>query len=289
MDKAPPRIRTTRPLPFNALTAEDFERMCFWLVKREGFDSAEYLGEAGSDQGRDIVASCDGRRFVFQCKRVRRFGPKAVEAEIAKLRQLPSSEQPDEIVFVVSRAMSPKARKMARDLWGKARCHFWTGAELDERTKRHPNIVAEFFDLGVQSGGLKDTSFEPAKRPTPSYPDVATRKLAEALESAYRERAELSSSGRDTTAVTQEILGLRRRLREGAQLKAGDFLLDGRFQLLETIGQGGFGQVWKAFDGSTRQLVAVKVLHGQHTGDQSRCDRFFRGARQMAKLGVCCA
>ncbi|MEM7353288.1 MAG: SUMF1/EgtB/PvdO family nonheme iron enzyme [Acidobacteriota bacterium] len=127
------------------------------------------------------------------------------------------------------------------------------------------------------------TGEEPT-RPTPTYADDATQQLSETLDRAYRSKAELEAAGDDTSAVTEEILSLRRRLREGAQLKAGDFLLDGRFQLLEMIGQGGFAQVWKAYDQTRRALVAVKVLHGQHTGDASRRERFFRGARQMAQL-----
>ncbi len=121
-------------------------------------------------------------------------------------------------------------------------------------------------------------------RPTPSYPDRETRELSESLRQAYRRKADLSASDRDTKEVIEEILRLRRRLRQGAQLKAGDYLLHGRFLLLEEIGQGGFGQVWKAYDERDLAVVAVKVLHGQHTGDLSRRERFFRGARQMAQL-----
>ncbi len=92
------------------------------------------------------------------------------------------------------------------------------------------------------------TGEEPA-RPVRSYPDAETRELSEALDAAYRRRAELDAAGEDTAAVVEEILDLRRRLRQGAQLKAADYLLDDRFQLLEKIGRGGFAQVWKAFCG----------------------------------------
>ena len=123
-----------------------------------------------------------------------------------------------------------------------------------------------------------------ARPPKPAYPDDATRELSESLDEAYRRKADLSAEGRDTTQVLEEILSLRRRLRQGAKLKAGDYLLDGRFQLLDEIGHGGFAQVWKAYDVKSRSQVAVKVLHGQHTGDRSRRERFFRGARHMARL-----
>ncbi len=128
------------------------------------------------------------------------------------------------------------------------------------------------------------TGESPAERPTPSYPDDATRELSESLDVAYRRKAEISAAGDDVTEVVDEILALRRRLRQGAQLKAGDYLLDGRLQLLEKIRHGGFAQVWKGYDERSRAMVAIKVLHGQHTDNQNRRDRFFRGARQMARL-----
>ncbi len=121
-------------------------------------------------------------------------------------------------------------------------------------------------------------------RPQPAYSDDATRDLSERLEEAYRRKAELSAEGRDTTHVVEDILALRRRLRQGAQLKAGDYLSEGRYQLLKKIGHGGFAQVWKAYDCHGRVVVAIKVLHGQHTEDRSRRERFFRGARHMARL-----
>lgn len=77
---------------------------------------------------------------------------------------------------------------------------------------------------------------------------------------------------------------MRSQIREGPQLQAGDFLLDGRYQLLETLGSGGFAKVWKAIDMKPHELVAIKVLHGQHADDRSRRERFFRGARKMAAL-----
>ena len=71
-------------------------------------------------------------------------------------------------------------------------------------------------------------------------------------------------------------------------LHPGDLLADGRFELHETAGEGGFATVWKTWDHDANdggeRLVALKVLHGHHGKDLSRRERFFRGARQMAKL-----
>ncbi len=118
----------------------------------------------------------------------------------------------------------------------------------------------------------------------PRYQNERMRELSEALEVAYQREEELLITGQDATAARSEILDLRRKLREGGQLRAGDFLLNGRFRLIEFLGRGGFATIWKGFDRQRRELVAIKVLHSQYADDKTRRERFFRGARRMAAL-----
>ncbi len=159
MTTRPPVTRTTHILPFERLSPLDFERLCLWLVRREGYEDAEHLGAAGGEQGHDVVAWRGGRRVVFQCKRVDRLDPGGAEKEIEKLRSLLLEGRPDDVVFVVSTAVSVTTRDRARAAWGnRGSCDFWAGAELDERVKRYADILHEFFDLG--SEGLK--TLEPA-------------------------------------------------------------------------------------------------------------------------------
>ena len=61
-----PITGTTHTLPFDKLSPHDFERLCLWLVEREGYERAEHLGAAGSEQGRDIVAWREGALWAFQ-------------------------------------------------------------------------------------------------------------------------------------------------------------------------------------------------------------------------------
>jgi len=124
----------------------------------------------------------------------------------------------------------------------------------------------------------------PHARPTPSYNDEAFRTLSHRLEEAREHRLQLRRSGQDTIHVDREIIDLRRQLREGGRLRAGDSLNDGRYLLLEVIGRGGFAVVWKAFDQNKNTLVAIKVLHSELAGDTTRRERFFRGARVMQQL-----
>ncbi len=138
----------SHPLPFEKLAPLEFERLCLWLVRREGYERAEHLGEAGSEQGRDVLAWKDGQRVVFQCKRVLAFTAAGAKKEIEKLRALPLEEQPHELVFVVSKTVSADLRAAIRAAWGdEESCQFWVGNELDERVKRHPEILREFFQV----------------------------------------------------------------------------------------------------------------------------------------------
>ena len=110
-----PRVTgSNHPLPFGALSPREFERLCHWLVCREGYENVEWLGASGRDKGRDVVAWRDGVRVVFQCKRVKAFRGTDAEKEIEKLRALPVAQQPGELIFVVSCDVSADTREAAR-------------------------------------------------------------------------------------------------------------------------------------------------------------------------------
>ncbi len=104
------------------------------------------------------------------------------------------------------------------------------------------------------------------------------------LKELNQERIRLKKSGMDTTQIDQERIDLKRKIRYGIYLEPDDYLDNGRYQLAERIGVGGFAEVWKAWDSQSERFVAIKVLHAQYCRDQTRLERFFRGARQMAKL-----
>ena len=100
-----------------------------------------------------------------------------------------------------------------------------------------------------------------------------------------RKRSYLISSEPVPAELTEQILALKRQLRSGPDLTEGDVLGE-RYQLVKRLGAGGFATVWGAWDRQDEKPVAVKVLHGQFARDETRKERFFRGARIMAGLNV---
>ena len=58
----------------------------------------------------------------------------------------------------------------------------------------------------------------------------------------------------------------------------------GRYEIIEKLGQGGMGTVYKAFDPLLTRIVAVKVISGQLDDNLEQRERFFREARAAAQM-----
>ena len=64
----------------------------------------------------------------------------------------------------------------------------------------------------------------------------------------------------------------------------GRDLLNGQFQILQKIGSGGMGSVYKALQPEMNRMVAVKILHPKLAGRSDLVSRFRREARAMSHL-----
>ncbi|WP_437520068.1 protein kinase [Sorangium sp. So ce726] len=161
-----------------------------------------------------------------------------------------------------------------------------TGSTIENQRVNSPqrNAIAANVTDGSRGAFRTSGTSQAATGTVPTYPDAETRLLSEKLVTTQARKRRLQEHGANTAEVEQEILDLKRRLREGGQLKPGDSLGDGRYLLLDVLGRGGFATVWRAHDATRNEVVAIKVLHSNLTGDRVRLDRFKRGARIMQKL-----
>ena len=74
----------------------------------------------------------------------------------------------------------------------------------------------------------------------------------------------------------------RRTIRIVVSLKAGQKLT--HYEIIESIGKGGRGEVFRARDTKLDRNVAMKVLPQGLTLNQERVNRFERGAKLVAAL-----
>src|SRR5262249_32253051 len=75
------------------------------------------------------------------------------------------------------------------------------------------------------------------------------------------------------------------RVREARQTTTGsDMRQMGKFQVLERIGLGAFGAVWKARDTELGRIVALKIPHAGLLASPAHRERFYREARAAAQL-----
>src|SRR5882724_9117438 len=64
----------------------------------------------------------------------------------------------------------------------------------------------------------------------------------------------------------------------------GRDILNGQFKILQKIGSGGMGSVYKALQPEMNRMVAVKILHPKLANRKDLVSRFRREARAMSHL-----
>jgi serine/threonine protein kinase len=84
-------------------------------------------------------------------------------------------------------------------------------------------------------------------------------------------------------ALPEELVAVAHSCRSAAGLRAGCGRL-GQFELLEELGMGSFGHVFRARDTKLGRTVAIKMLRAGGLASREEIDRFLREARSAAQL-----
>ncbi|HEX5063332.1 MAG TPA: protein kinase, partial [Kofleriaceae bacterium] len=101
---------------------------------------------------------------------------------------------------------------------------------------------------------------------------------ASALDAAARSDTAVGSSDSSRRAPTED-----RRISDSNQAWLGK-IVDGRYRVLEVIGRGGMGVVYRVEHLRMGKVAAMKVLHRDLAGDPDVIGRFEREAAAISKL-----
>jgi serine/threonine protein kinase len=122
----------------------------------------------------------------------------------------------------------------------------------------------------------KDATLASVRTPSSHSPDEHTATFAGDL----HEQSEEAAIGQQAQSnAASEVLALL-----GAPQKSGSLGRIGHYEMLEVLGSGGFGTVFRAFDETLQRVVAVKVLAPQIAATSPARRRFLREARSSAAV-----
>lgn len=150
----PPVDTRIQELPFGELEWEDFERLCLRLVRIEReVEHCQLYGTRGQDQeGIDLYAKrVSEKYFVYQCKRVKGFGPASIKAAVDKFLEGEWVSKTDTFVLCTSESMVPTERsneiEVQRKILNKEGIRFvsWDKETLSAKLKDLPKLVDDFF------------------------------------------------------------------------------------------------------------------------------------------------
>lgn len=106
------------------------------------------------------------------------------------------------------------------------------------------------------------------------------------LVTGLRRSTEVNPQG--TEPVPESLLSVARLARDAADsglaLVAGEARRLGKFELLEELGSGSFGHVFRARDVELDRMVAIKILRSGALASEQDVDRLVREARSAAQL-----
>jgi serine/threonine-protein kinase len=88
----------------------------------------------------------------------------------------------------------------------------------------------------------------------------------------------------DSAAFADELRALAEPTHDSPKDEWLDVVVDGRYRVLERIGHGGMGAVYKVVHTQINKIAAMKLLHSSLVGDKELLKRFHREAEAISRL-----
>ena len=110
------------------------------------------------------------------------------------------------------------------------------------------------------------------------------QRIQEEIDEIELKRDQEFESGENLRKYEEELAGRREELERGPPLQKGVTLYDNRFHLVQQIGEGLHGTVWRALDRENSEWVALKILRGIHGDGSEVRTRFSIAAKTLGHM-----
>jgi restriction endonuclease/calcineurin-like phosphoesterase family protein len=155
-------------LEWSKLNSSDFERLCFKLVSKEGFENVKLYAGSG-DRARDIVAeyfadvggSTEVFKFMIQCKRIISRKTLGI-SDISSLKNWMDSNHGFQRALIITSAdVSPDTRDWLDgiNMKNNYKIDIWDKTELEKRITKHHPLLNEYF--GIMPSGKQAGDYSP--------------------------------------------------------------------------------------------------------------------------------
>ncbi|MBS1592853.1 MAG: hypothetical protein JST90_00920 [Bacteroidetes bacterium] len=151
--------QTVLPIHFEDRSGNEFERLAFAYVARcKEWEKIEWLGQTGSDGGRDIWGEIDGDSYCYQCANYKSLVYKKASDDIDKL--IAGGTIPKHFTIICGGRVSGDMRQSITTYAvakGITSCEVWSGVEFEEKLRRDtPELIKRF----IKGEAFPDTPSE---------------------------------------------------------------------------------------------------------------------------------
>lgn len=141
--------KSVHPIHFEDRSGNEFERLVFaYLFREKNWDTLEWIGQSGGDDGRDIWGTISDETYCYQCANYRNLTLKKVTDDIDKLVEADLIS--DYFTVVCGGRVSAVTRTAIINYAkgaGISSATVWSSVEFEERLRRDtPELLRRFVD-----------------------------------------------------------------------------------------------------------------------------------------------
>jgi hypothetical protein len=141
--------KTVLPIHFEDRSGTEFERLAFaYLTRLKDWDIINWLGQTGSDGGRDIWAEINEETFCYQCANYRTLTEKKAIEDIEKLAK--KQNIPNNYIVICGGNITNRVRDKISEVAktkGIKKSGAWTGREFEEKLRKDtPELIKRYVE-----------------------------------------------------------------------------------------------------------------------------------------------